>query len=196
MSFSFLDGISWVDAVVVLVVVIFGVIGLSKGAIRFIVSLATVVVGIALAGTFGESLGAQHWPLISDATNHKEIGVLVGCALVFAGTLLVGALVSKVLRAAAEKTDLGGMDRMFGLLFGVLRGILWSALLVTVLMFIEGQFSGLSSLHSALEGSFALSMTRELAEVCGGWFPAPMGEWLVQTLELPAGDVSPLEIPR
>ena len=196
MSFSFLDGISWVDATVVLMVVIFGVIGLFKGAIRFIVSLATVVVGIALAGAFGESLGAQNWPLISDTDNHEEIGVLVGCALVFAGTLLLGALLSKVLRAAAEETDLGGMDRLLGLLFGVVRGLLWSALLVTLLMFIEGQFSSLTSLHGALEDSWALEMTRKLAGVCGGWFPTPMGDWLSHTLDMSSSEVLSPEIPR
>ena len=73
-----------------------------------------------LAGTFGESLGARDWPLVSGADDSQGMGVLVGCAVIFAATLLVGALVARLLRAAAEETDLGGVDRVLGLVFGAI----------------------------------------------------------------------------
>lgn len=185
MSPTALEGISWIDGVGVVVVVAFGVIGLLKGAIRFIVGLATVVVGIMLAGTFGESLGAQGWPFIEESQNSQRIGVLVGCAIVFAATLLAGALVVKLLRAAAEETHLGGTDRAFGLLFGLVRGVLYVALLTTLLMFVRGVFPDLKSLHGSLDESWSLELTRVVAGACRGWFPTPMGDWLAETLQLP-----------
>ncbi len=183
MSLPSLGDIDWVDLVGLLVVVAYAIAGLLKGAIRFIVGLATVVVGIILAGTFGESLGARDWPFISDADESHRIGVLVGCGLVFAATLLVGALVAKLLRAAAEETDLGGVDRVLGLVFGVLRGTVYVTLGVTVLMFVNQLFPDMTSLRESLEGSRSLEVTRVVADTCGGWFPAPMAEWIDQALQ-------------
>ena len=196
MSLPTLGDVNWVDLVGLVVVLAYGIAGLLKGAIRFIVGLAAVVVGLILAGTFGESLGARDWPFIADSQDSQRIGVLVGCGLLFVGTLLVGALVAKLLRAAAEETDLGGVDRFLGLVFGVLRGTLYVTLAVTLLMFVHGLFPDMRSLHDALEGSWGLEVTRTVADVCGGWFPPPMAEWLDETLVLTSPDGMPPPPPR
>ncbi len=186
MSPPVLDGVSlsWIDGLALLVIVGYGIAGLVKGAIRFIVGLATVVVGIILAGTFGESLGASDWPLISGTQDSQRIGVLVGCATVFAGTLLAGALLSKLLRAAAEETDMGGVDRTLGLVFGLLRGAVYVTLFVTLLMFARSMFPDMTSLQDSLDGSSSLELTRAVGDTCRGWFPPSIADWLTETLEL------------
>src|SRR5262245_15177679 len=125
------DDVSILDGLALVLVVAYAVGGLIKGGIRFILGLATVIVGMILAGTFGESLGAQHWPGVVGLEHAERIGVLLGCALVFGATLLVGALLARLLRRAAEETDLGGVDRALGLVFGALRGLLYAELVVS-----------------------------------------------------------------
>jgi membrane protein required for colicin V production len=185
MSSSLFDSFPWIDVLALILVASYGVAGLVKGAIRFVVGLATVVVGLILAGTFGESLGASTWPVIKTFDNAEQLGVLTGCALVFVVTLLLGALVARLLRKAAEETDLGGVDRLLGLMFGALRGVLYTEVVVSVLMFALLMIPDMDALRADLEGSFALEVTKTTAEVCRPWFPDPMSEWLTHTLQLP-----------
>jgi len=194
MSPSLLESVSWVDVVALVLLVAFGVAGLLKGAIRFIVGLASVVVGIILAGTFGDSLGAASWPLIAGLEDPDRVGVLVGCGVLFGATLIVGGLVARMLRKAAEETDLGGIDRLLGLLFGALRGLLLAELLVTVLMFVLAIMPDSNALRADLEGSYSLEATRLTGELCRQWFPDPMAEWLTDTLELPRPE--PADLPH
>ena len=179
------DNVSVLDGLGLVLVVVYAVSGLMKGAIRFIIGLAAVVVGIVLAGTFGESLGARNWPGVSGQEKEAEIGVLLGCALIFAATLLVGALVARLLRRAAEETDLGGVDRTLGLLFGGLRGLIYAELIVLAIMILLMLFPDMKSLRNQVEGSFALAATQKTAEICHPWFPPPTAEWLAATLQLP-----------
>jgi len=183
-----LDDVSLIDGLALVLVLAYAVGGLIKGAIRFIIGLATVVVGIILAGTFGETLGAQHWPGVAGLEHQDRIGVLLGCAIIFAGTLLLGALVARLLRRAAEESDLGGVDRALGLLFGALRGLLYAELAVAVVMFTLVLFPDMKELRGQVDGSYALRVTQATARICSPWFPQPMDDWLTHTLELPPAD--------
>lgn len=159
-----LQNVAWLDGIALLLVVGLAIAGAFKGAIRFVVGLAAVAAGVILAGRYGGSLGAEGWPVIADFDDPEKVGTLVGCVILFAGALLVGALVSRMLRKAAEEQDLGGVDRLLGFLFGGLRGALLAAILAVLIMATDFE-----ALRSDAEGSITLRATRKAVAVTRDW---------------------------
>jgi membrane protein required for colicin V production len=101
-------------------------LGLIRGFMREMISLAGWIVGIWLAVRFAASISAsipvaEEWPLARTAS----VAVLIVVACVFAAAF-VGWLVRELIRAA----KLSAADRTLGGLFGLARGVLIIALAV------------------------------------------------------------------
>ena len=95
-------------------------LGLLRGFMREMISLAGWIAGIWLAFRFATAIGAsvplgQEWPLARTAV--VAVLIVVGC--VFAAAL-VGWLVRELIKAA----KLSAADRTLGGLFGLVRGLL------------------------------------------------------------------------
>ena len=84
--------------------------------------IAATVLGPVLAGVFEGRI----------ATPSARIAL--GYGLVFLAVLIVGALVTWAVRRLVEESGLSGTDRMLGLVFGLVRGVL----IVVVLVLLAG----------------------------------------------------------
>lgn len=122
-----MNGVDWV---------ILGILGLSilvglwRGLIAELLSLAIWIAAFWVAATFGPAVAAQ----FEHAISMPMARIALGYGLCFIGVLIVGALVRFVMRRLISSTGLSGIDRLFGMLFGFVRG----ALLVTLLVFLVG----------------------------------------------------------
>ncbi len=105
-------------------------IGLWRGLVAELLSLVIWVAAFWVAAAFGPAVAAQLEHVISMPI--ARIGL--GYALCFIAVLIVGALVRFATRRLIWSTGLSGIDRLFGMLFGFVRG----ALLVTLLVFLVG----------------------------------------------------------
>lgn len=120
----------WFDAAILLIVAFSALVGLFRGLIKEAVSLSAWILGIWIAMQFSGAF-AQ---LLPDSLQEVNVGIgelrfkienmRIGIAMVvlFIVTLIVGSIVAALLRRLVHMAQLGVLDRLLGIAFGVLRG--------------------------------------------------------------------------
>jgi len=145
----FFHHFGWVDYTILAVVAISTIIGLIRGFIREILSLVTWVAAFVIAFKFSGNL-AQ---LFSHYVKTSSLRLVLAFALLFIITLILGGLLSYLLSHVADKTGLTGTDRVLGMVFGIVRGILVIAV-VMLLLSVEANGKMDWSQHSILAPHF------------------------------------------
>ena len=100
-----------------------------KGFAREAVGLASVILGLLLAAWFYEAAGALFLAYVKTT----DIASLIGFALIFFGTLILGTIVSFLINRLLKVTHLQGVDRVLGAGFGFVRGWLIGSVLFLIL---------------------------------------------------------------
>ncbi|MEP6883339.1 MAG: CvpA family protein [Gammaproteobacteria bacterium] len=150
------------DAFIVLVLLGSTIIGLLRGFVREAVSVVFWVLAIWTAWKFGPVIEPHLGGLLADPKVAPWVGRLVILLLV----LLVGWVVGMLLSYFTRSLGLGVMDRVMGLLFGVLRGVVLVGLIV-----IGGEL-----LHLNHEEWWSRSKLIHYGEAAGDWLRAMVGE--------------------
>jgi len=150
------------DVLIVLVLACSTLIGLLRGFIREAVSLAFWIVAIWAAWKFGPLVQ----PHLGGLLAYPKVAPWVARLVVLALVLLLGWLVGMLLSYFTRSMGLGPVDRVIGLLFGLVRGIVLVGLLV-----IGGELLQLNSqdfwIHSKLI---------PFGETVGDWLRSMVGE--------------------
>jgi membrane protein required for colicin V production len=100
-----------------------------RGFARELISLSAVIVGLALACWFYHDVGSFVIPYVKT----EDIASFCGFVFIFVLALLVGGVLSFLVRNFLQFVDLQWIDRFLGLAFGLLRGCLISSILFMVL---------------------------------------------------------------
>lgn len=123
-SFNFLD-------IVVLVIIFLSIMfGIIKGFIREMLSLAFFIIAVVLSFLFYSEVGTL---LIKDITN-KDVANFAGFILIFVFVLIIGSLVTYFTKKVFTIGPLKSIDMILGGVFGLVRGILISAIIVFALI--------------------------------------------------------------
>jgi len=107
-----------IDIVILGVLGISAIIGLVRGLVREVLSLAVWLGAFILAMAFSGPLAQVLEPYIE----HASARFFVGFAGIFVGVLVAGGFAQWLTRRLIETSGLSGMDRTLGLVFGGLRG--------------------------------------------------------------------------
>ncbi len=121
--------LTWVDWTLVVVLAISVIVGLVRGFVFEVLSLAGWVVAWFAAQWAAPEL-APHIPV---GTRGGPLNLAVSFVLVFVGVLVVWALVAKLVRMIVRATPLSLADRALGAGFGFVRGAMLLLALATVI---------------------------------------------------------------
>jgi membrane protein required for colicin V production len=116
------------DYVVIGIVVASLLLGLWRGVIGELIALAAWVLAFFAAIEFGGQVAVGLYSGVAD----PAMRALAGYATVFIGVLVVMALVRLAARGLIKALGLSVSDRILGLVFGVMRGVLICLVAVAV----------------------------------------------------------------
>jgi membrane protein required for colicin V production len=150
------------DVFIVLIVLGSTVIGLLRGFVREAVSLVFWVAAVWAAWKLGPVVEPHLGGLLAAPSVAPWVGRLVILVLV----LLTGWVVGMLLSYFTRSLGLGAMDRVIGLLFGIVRGMVLVGLVI-----IGGEL-----LHLNQEEWWGRSKLIPYGETAGDWLRAMVGE--------------------
>ncbi len=127
---------SWLDIVLIVVIVFSTFLGLRTGIIKAVLSLAGVIVGVILAGRYYVLLASQ-LPFITS----EEVAKIVAFAIILIGVMVVAVVLASLLKWAASVMMLGWVNHLGGAVFGLVLG----AILCGALLAIWVKWLGVSS---------------------------------------------------
>jgi membrane protein required for colicin V production len=123
--------ISVMDVIFILVIAIFVLRCYLKGFVSEVLSMAALVLGILSALFFykngGNFLREKYWPGLN------TIPEIIAFIALFLIVFIVIKLVEIMLKGIVEGISLGGIDRFFGIIFGLAEGIAVISLVLFVL---------------------------------------------------------------
>jgi len=111
---------NWADWAIVIVLTLSSVISLARGFIKEAMSLVIWVVALVVANVFSHRLEV----FLVNTISTPSLRAMTAFLLVFIGVLLLGALLNFLIGLIVKATGLSGTDRLFGMLFGFVRGLL------------------------------------------------------------------------
>jgi membrane protein required for colicin V production len=116
------------DALILLVIAISALISLRRGFTREAFSLAAWVAAFIVARLFGPGLEL----MLENSIETPSVRMATAFGLLFAATLVVGALINHLLGELVRVTGLSATDRLFGMAFGAVRGVVLVVVLVAI----------------------------------------------------------------
>ena len=116
----------WIDYAIIGLIAISAILGITRGFVREVFSIAAWVAAIWVGLSFSRELSFYLRTLIEHPAG-RMAAAFAGLVVI---TLIVGGLVGFLVQQIINKTGLTGSDRLAGLVFGIARGMVVVAMLV------------------------------------------------------------------
>ena len=154
---------SWLDIVIVVILVAGAFLGLRTGIIKAVLSLVGLIVGVILAGQLYVPLSEQLTFISQDS-----VAKVVAFAIIFVGAMVVAALLAQFLKWAASVIMLGWANHLAGAIIGFALGAIFcGAILAIWVKFLGAGAIAESGIATFLLDRFPMVLTLLPAEFDG-----------------------------
>jgi len=119
---------TFIDWTIAVIIVVSSLISLKRGFVKEALSLVTWIGALIIARMFSGKLAY----LLSGWIESDDWRIVAAFAILFAATLIIGAMINHLLGEVIRMTGLTGTDRILGVAFGLLRGVI----IVLVILFV------------------------------------------------------------
>ncbi len=137
---------NWLDVVLGLVLLLSVIGGLRAGLAREVIGLVALVLAVVLGLWFYGAAGALVLPYVSS----PQVANVIGFFVIFGGILLLGGLITWIVERLFKLARLTWLNRLLGGVFGLVRGVLVSAVIILALMAFSVKPPPRSVAHSKL----------------------------------------------
>ena len=110
----------FIDWTIVVILVVSSLISIRRGFTKEAMSLASWVAALLIARIFSDNLAS----LLTNMLENEAHRYTAAFVILFLVTLIVGSLINHLLGEFVRMTGLSGTDRVLGVVFGLLRGII------------------------------------------------------------------------
>ena len=124
---------NWADWVLVAIIGVSSLISVKRGFVKEAISLAIWALAFFIAVAFDDRLAV----LLQGVVESASLRFMISFVVLFAATLVVGSMVNYLLGELVRMTGLSGTDRLFGMAFGLARGII---VVMTILILLPTVF--------------------------------------------------------
>lgn len=111
------------DWVLVAVFVVGALLGLKWGLVQSVLNFVAVYIAMLVGAQFADGLVAR----VTDDVQNESVATAIGYVVIFLGVFIIAQIVGKIIRAMLTIVFLGWVDKLGGVVVGVLLG----AILVT-----------------------------------------------------------------
>lgn len=158
---------NWVDLVVLAVVLVSGLVGVLRGLVREVLGIAAWIAAAWVASPYGAFPYVAPW--VRKQVSDPGVGDIVAFGGVFLVALVVLWIVVGAISNRVRGSALGGLDRTFGLVFGLGRG----AVLLAAAYILGGFLSPSESWPPPVQQARLLTPVYQGAEWLASQVPPP-----------------------
>ncbi|MFE8069752.1 CvpA family protein [Marinobacteraceae bacterium S3BR75-40.1] len=124
-----MNALIWIDWVIIVVIAVSTLISLKRGFVREALSLVTWIAAFIIARSFHPNMQT----LLADTVETPLVRLAAAFAILFCGTLIIGALINNFIVHLVRITGLSATDRVLGMGFGLARGMVLVVFAVAML---------------------------------------------------------------
>ena len=156
-----------IDFGIIIIITVLVVLGLIWGFVKVAIALGTWVAASMISFSFPPNLAAS----LLTSIDSPPMRLAAAMGILFVLTLMVGAVVSFLVRQFVSKTGLSGLDRVLGMIIGFSLGLV----VVIALVFVAG-LTGMPS-HDWWQSSVLIERFETLAMWLQGYLPADVAKY-------------------
>ncbi len=153
------------DYVVLTLILLFAIGGLMRGFTQEAFSLAGWIAAAVVVRFFHED--ATAW--LAPRTGGEASGAIIAFLLLFFGTLILGRILATTVGGATRRSAIGPIDRVLGLGFGAVKGVILASALFLLTQFGTGLFDPERSPPQWLTESRSAPLLGLSADAMVGW---------------------------